>query len=262
MPDVPVGAGSLRGVTNSPYQPGDPRYGPQPQPGHYPPQGGYPPPNQHYGAPPPNQVPYGTPPPYQGGPMPGGMYPPGPPFPPPPKKKRTGLWVVLGVVGVLLLIVIAGGVARVLLSASQGGGISDVSDVAVGECIVVTAEPDTLKAKEVSCGDTDFHYVVAEKSITQGLCGANYSRYWVAGQDGALCLAPVYQEGRCYYLPAATTGTALAEIREIECGAPVSGGTNIRVDTKASGETECPDADGSYFADKPRPVGYCFSVIE
>ncbi|MCG7633295.1 hypothetical protein MHN80_13345 [Gordonia McavH-238-E] len=249
-------------MTNSPYQPGDPRYGPQPQPGQYPPQAGYPPPNQHYGAPPPNQVPYGTPPPYQGGPMPGGMYPPGPPFPPPPKKKRTGLWVVLGVVGVLLLIVIAGGVARVLLSASQGGGISDVSDVEAGECIVVTAEPDTLKAKEVSCGDTDFHYVVAEKSITQGLCGANYSRYWVAGQDGALCLAPVYQEGRCYYLPAATTGTALAEIREIECGAPVSGGTNIRVDTKASGEPECPDADGSYFADKPRPVGYCFSVIE
>lgn len=126
--------------------------------------------------------------------MPGGMYPPGAPFPPPPKKKRTGLWVALGIVGVLLLIVIAGGVARVLVSSAQGGGVTDTSDVDAGECIVVTAEPETLKADEVSCGDTDFHYLVAEKSITQGLCGPNYSRYWVAGEEGALCLAPVYQE--------------------------------------------------------------------
>ncbi|UPG67969.1 MULTISPECIES: hypothetical protein [Gordonia] len=248
-------------MTNSPYQPGDPRFGPQPQPGQYQPNGRYPPPNQPYGAPPPNQVPYGGRPQYPG-PMPGGMYPPGPPFPPPPKKKRTGLWVALGIVGVLLLIVIAGGVARVLVSSAQGGGVTDTSDVDAGECIVVTAEPETLKADEVSCGDTDFHYVVAEKSITQGLCGPNYSRYWVAGEEGALCLAPVYQEGRCYYIPSATGGTALADIRENDCGSPVSGGTNIRVDTKAAGEPECPDSDGTYFAEKPRPVGYCFSVID
>ncbi|WP_238423156.1 hypothetical protein [Gordonia sp. 'Campus'] len=248
-------------MTNSPYQPGDPRYGPQPQPGQYPPQGGFPPPNQPYGQPP-NQTPYGAPPPYPG-PVPGGTYPPGPPFPPPPKKKRTGLWVTLGIVGALLLIVVVGGVARVVIGAAQGGSaVQDTTDVAVGECIVVTAEPDTLEAREVSCADTGFHYVVADKAITQGLCGPNYSRFWIAGEDGALCLAQVYQEGRCYFLPTATGGNALAETREIECGSPVSGGTNIRVDSKTSAEPQCTDSDGTYFAEKPRPVGYCFSLVE
>ncbi|WP_246035635.1 hypothetical protein [Dictyobacter kobayashii] len=81
-------------MPQSPYSPQSPypQSGPYPQPGTYP-QSGQPNPGGMYAPTDPYNPPAGTPP-YPG-------------YPPAPKKNRTWLWVTLGIVGVLLVALIA-----------------------------------------------------------------------------------------------------------------------------------------------------------
>ncbi|AFR50898.1 hypothetical protein KTR9_4291 [Gordonia sp. KTR9] len=248
---------SLRGVTNSPYQSGDPRFGPLPPSGQYPPHPGFQPPTQ----------PYGAPPPY-GGPIAGGMYPPGPPFPPQRTKKRAWVWVSLVVIAVVVAVSAFLIMSKMVDSLPPSAAITTSDDVAVGECVRVSASEGYLDAERVPCGTKDFHFVVADKVIDESNCGPEYSRYWFVharpGTSETLCVAQVYQQGRCYHEPGAVGGTALAEIREIDCDGPVlkPGATNFRVDTKVSREPTCDPGQGLYYVPKPTPAGYCVSLLE
>ena len=249
---------SLRGVTNSPYQSGDPRFGPQPPPGQYPSHPGFQPPTQPYGAPPP----YGVP-------IPRGMYPPGPPFPPPRKKKRTGLWLLLGAVVGLVVFAVGGlGLHRLGDSIPPSTVVVSSDDVSVGECVQVEARQASLVVKRASCSGSGFRYVVASVSVGKDICGPEYAKFWFSSKypsaNGALCLAEVLHPGSCYYISAATEGLAIAETREIDCAKPVviPGATNIRVNSKTAGKPTCPESQSEYFIPRPTPTGYCLTFLE
>lgn len=196
------------------------------------------------------------------------MYPPGPPFPPPRKKKRTWLWVALVVVGLVVFAAGAVGVNRLVDSMPASPRLHNSDDVAVGECIAVSARDGYLDAERVPCATKDFHFVVAEKVVNGSNCGPEYSRYWFVdarpGTTEVLCVAQVYQQGRCYHEPSAVGGTALAEIREIDCARPIlkPGATNFRVDTKVSREPTCEPPQGQYYVPKPIPAGYCVTLLD
>ncbi|WP_238423155.1 hypothetical protein [Gordonia sp. 'Campus'] len=196
------------------------------------------------------------------------MYPPGPPFPPPRRKKRTWLWVSLGAVGLVVFALGAFGVQRLVDSVPSSPRLFNSDDVAVGECIQVSVRDGYLDAERVSCRIKEFHLVVADKVVNEPDCGPEYSRYWFVnarpGTSLVLCVAQVYQQGRCYYEPSAVGGTSLAEIREIDCDKPVlkPGATNFRVDTKISRKPTCDPGQGQYYVPKPTPAGYCISLLE
>ncbi len=234
-----------------PTGPGYPGYGYQGQPGPYPPNPGHPP--------------QGAPPPYPLPPQ-GGRYPQGPLGPPPPKKSHTGLWITLGVLAFVVVgAVIAGGVA--LVGNSDGSIVHNADDVESGQCLEVTSGSDSLKAEKISCDTTDFHYVVASKSFTRFGCGLSYSTFWFAGNEKeVLCLAQVFQAGKCYHLPESSGAdtTSLAQAREIDCGQPIPAGeaTNFKIETKESRDPDCPPGQGKYYVAEPKPTGYCVSLLE
>ncbi|WP_435084759.1 LppU/SCO3897 family protein [Gordonia hongkongensis] len=201
--------------------------------------------------------------------MPGGMYPPGPPFPPPQrKKKRTWLWVSLGVVGLVVFAVAGLGVHRLGESIPPSRVLTSSSHISIGECVQMEVRQGSLIPKRASCSGSEFRYVVVSMSTGRESCGPEYAKFWFSTKypsaAGGLCLAEVLNLGSCYFLSAATEGVAIAETREIDCAEPivVPGATNIRVDSKAEGKPTCPEGQSKYFIPKPTPTGYCLTFLE
>ncbi|WP_439030470.1 LppU/SCO3897 family protein [Gordonia terrae] len=145
--------------------------------------------------------------------------------------------------------------------------ITTSDDVAVGECVTMKTLNGEARTYRASCDVGTFHFVVADKVVNEAACGPDYSRSWFvharSGTSDVLCLAPVYKQGRCYYEPSATGGTALAEMREIDCGKPVlrPGAINFRIDTKISAEPRCAPTQDKYYVSKPVPAGYCLTYL-
>ncbi|MEO9326355.1 hypothetical protein [Gordonia aurantiaca] len=189
-------------------------------------------------------------------------------MPPPRKKKNTALWLVFGGIALFVVAVVVAGIVLVVVAGGNSTRVNSVDDVEAGECLTVKATSE-LVVDKVSCDSTDFHYVVAFKAFDAGLCvAADYSRLWFEDENSrtkrALCLAQVFQPGRCYHLPASSEGNALAEVREIDCTAPpsVAGATNFKVESKVSGEPDCAEGQATYFAKQPEPTGYCLTLLE
>ncbi|MFZ2238549.1 MAG: hypothetical protein WAV90_03280 [Gordonia amarae] len=276
-------------TTPPPSYPGpyDPRG--TPQPGGYPaPAGqhgafGQPQPygQQPYGQPqfeqPQGQRPYGQQPGYgqaypygQAPQQPGfGQVPPygqapgfGAPYPAPPKKSHKGLWITLGI-GVVLVAALLG----VAVVAATKDKVSDSGDVAIGDCLRVSEAGSAVKANEVSCGSTDFHFAVVSKTEDRTACG-DYSQLWFTGLGGdrdgkVLCLAPIMQKGSCYQFPTVETDTALADFDDAPCGsAPtVTGARVLRVETKMSSRPTCDSGQAPLYLAKPTPAGYCLAEV-
>lgn len=267
-------------VPPTPGSPDQPGSG-QPQwPGQTP--GGQPPPAPPYGSPQPGQ-PYGAPQP--GGPQygapqygapgapqygapqygaPQGQYG-ADPFVTPPKRKRTGLWVVVGLVGVVVvgLAVIVG-----LGVIGSKDNVGDADDVAIGDCVSVTGKQrtDDLKASKTSCDSTEkFTFYVASKTNSVGAnCpDENYSRlYWTGGRKSSdkpqqLCLVPNLVAEKCYTIPSGAVGS-LSDFAVVDCGTEGSGSTQVmRVGQRTSGQPSCTENQLSVFFQLPEPVGYC-----
>ncbi|WP_168704955.1 LppU/SCO3897 family protein [Gordonia paraffinivorans] len=257
MTTPPQGPGRPgQGYPGNPY-PGGPYPGRPGAPGPYPGYAGAPGPGSPY------VVPSG---------YPGPGHPPHAPVPP-PKKKNTVLWWVLGGAALLVVAVVVTGVVLFVVAAGKSDRVWGVDDVAVGECVTVSGEDEPV-VRKVSCDSTDFHFAVALKA-DPGVCAAkNYSRLWFGEGDSSdsfgkwardgLCLAHVYQQGRCYHLPSSKETNALADVREIDCSSPpaTGAGENFEVESKVSGMPECSEEQSEYFTEKPTPTGYCLRLLE
>ncbi|WP_137145876.1 septum formation family protein [Mycolicibacterium sp. CR10] len=126
---------------------------------------------------PPPPPPYGPPPgPPPGGP--GGAYPPPPPpplpyqgqpgpyFPPPPKPKKTRWWLIGGIIGAVLLVVVVGGL---ILQAILGSGNVTATDVQVGDCLAEIPDGDkVVRVQTVGCDQPHAGEVFAVISMPDG----------------------------------------------------------------------------------------------
>ena len=196
-------------------------------------------------------------------------YPAGGFTPPPKKSSLKWLWILLGVFGVIGVLIVAGAITLAVLTKDN---VTDSDDLGVGDCATLAEKSsDDVRATKVECSSTDFHFVVAQKVQTRGTCGDYFEYYFYreskgsdSGQEGdVLCLAPVYQEGKCYQEADSSAGT-FYETVEVSCTSPTTkpGYTNVRIDSKVDGTATCPAGQGALNFDEPTPVGYCVSLLE
>jgi len=165
------------------------------------------------------------------------------------------------------VVVLGGAILGGLVVVGSTGKVRDSTDVAIGDCLRVSEAGSAVKANEVECDTTDFHFTVVSKTQDRAACG-DYSQLWFTRRaDDAsgqvLCLAPIMREGNCYQFPTIETDTALADFDDAACGSSptVTGARVLRVETKVPSQPTCESGQVPLYLAKPTPAGYCLAEV-
>ncbi|MDX8053382.1 hypothetical protein SK571_28745 [Lentzea sp. BCCO 10_0798] len=152
---------------------------------------------------------------------------------PPHRTSRVGL-VIVGVLGVLLLTLVAGvgiwfaksdGLSRLAGPGTTSNPPTSTSSplpaAEVGDCVKMSGASFNIKYDEVSCEGQLHNYtvvkVLADRSEKCGDDPGSYMKYHgYAGRKSVnLCLIPVFADGQCYSF---TTLSLNAEFQTAPCG--------------------------------------------
>ncbi|MFC0430253.1 hypothetical protein [Kutzneria buriramensis] len=213
-----------------------------------------------------------------GGPVPGtgpmpqganpGAYPPAPgqpqPFPQAPltapvKKKRGRLVAILTGVGVVVI----GLIVKVALSFGLSTAVTSADDAhntAVGECATVSGTTTKPNYEKVDCASGKQNYVVGIvlKSTDECPTDKGYDEYYEEGtlNNVKLCIAPVFEDGKCYDL--VTTGGTTMGHPAIPCTDPNA--IKIKVVKDKASASACTDPDPTHaIVYDPLKLTYCMS---
>lgn len=147
-------------------------------------------------------------------------------------------------------------------SLNIGSGVSEASDVSVGECVTVKDSDDgKVEASKTDCeGSDDFTFYVASKVSNSATCSGSLSTLSFEEGNEKACLTPNLASGKCYQVPSAEGG-GLADFKQVDCGATAAASTVIvEVSERGTADVACTSAQTSLSFTEPESIGYCLTV--